>query len=113
MDLSQAPPFLRPDPASTGAFVLIVAAVALSFVLGLTYASPRPDPGRGEPRDLRLRWTSGAVAGVSAWMVLTGGIVLTGQLERGWPVAVAYVLGSLLVTVLVAASPVGLRLAQL
>jgi hypothetical protein len=108
MILAEAPPFQVPDPVSTAGFGLIVASVVVAVVLGVRFGGPP-----GEDPQQRLRWTGAAVAFASGWLVLTGGLVVSGFLAQGPAAAMIYVMGSMVAAVALAGSRVGARLASL
>lgn len=97
------------SPASTAAFVLVVAAVVVMIVAGTRSAGRR----LGEPPERTRRWTLGTAAALVVWLALTGLASGSGVLEPDMvpPRLVLFFAASNLLGLLFALSPAGARLA--
>lgn len=103
MDL---PPLAPPPSWTVGAFVAIVLAVVVAFVLGARATAP---PAR--------RTRDAAIASVAAivWLAITAAIPASGVLARDGmpPPLMVFFVANLIASVALALSPVGRRLAAL
>jgi hypothetical protein len=99
---------VAPSLASTVAFVALVIGLALLLVGGVA----RAGRALAEPPAQRMRWTLGTALGITAWLALTGIASASGVLERTLlpPPLALFALGSILVSVAAAFSPLGTRL---
>lgn len=95
-----------PGPGSTLVFLLVVAAVAITFVVGVR----RAGRATGEPTATTARWTRGAAIGVVSWMTVTGlaSFVLDPSLPA--PAVMGFFVGCNATGAALAFSPVGTRL---
>lgn len=100
------PSMVIPSSASTMAFLLVVAAVAVMLVAGMHLA------GRGEPAASARRWTWGTAAGLVVWLAVTGAVSASGVLEApGLPPRAMLFMGACnLLALVFALSRVGGRL---
>jgi len=100
---------VQPSPATTVAFVVIVLALALSFVWAIAKSGPSD-----EPRSATRRWLVAGAAGVAAWLAFTGAVSGSGVLESSSmpPRVMFFMSGSLITAVVVASSRVGARLVR-
>ena len=101
---------VTPSVGTTAVFVLIVAAIAIAFVV----AVGRAGRARGESPAQRTRAAVEAAAGVAALMAVTGWASASGVLETSSmpPTVMFFFGGSMLVVVATGLSPVGARLAR-
>jgi hypothetical protein len=98
-------------PGLAFAFAALAVGVAALFVGGILVASRRLGDGPHEARTYAAR----ALAGVIAWMALTGGLAGSGALGRfdvKPPPFVGLLVAMVVVAVAIGASPTGLRLAR-
>jgi hypothetical protein len=102
------PRMIEPGPISGAIFVLIVLTLAGLLIWGVA----RAGRALGEPSEQTRRWVGWTALGVAVWLAATGfasysGILRTAQRP---PPLFLFVLGSLLVNVIAAFSPLGTRL---
>ncbi|MEX1362422.1 MAG: hypothetical protein AB1Z98_04805 [Nannocystaceae bacterium] len=106
------PPMVTPSPASTLAFVLVVAAVATMIVAGMGRRGAVG--GELEPGAVARRWAWGTAAGLVVWLAVTGAVSASGVLAADTmpPRAMVFMLGCNLLAVVLAMSRPGERLAR-
>ncbi len=104
------PDMVSPSLGSSLAFVSVIAFVSIAIVAGIWRGSPT-----GELVDAKRRWGIGAAICMSVWLVCGAVIPLSGILEtKILPPPPMFLLGaSFLLTVFIAFSSTGLRLARL
>ncbi|MEM1451302.1 MAG: hypothetical protein AAGI22_19445 [Planctomycetota bacterium] len=100
--------WVRPGAGSTAVFVLVMASVAVLFVVGVG----RAGAALGETAGARRRAVARAAVGVAVWAGLTAVVPLSGVLYADLPVPppMAFFAVSNVVAVVLAFSPVGTRL---
>ena len=110
LTIPDIPDMVSPSPASSVAFIAIIAFVSIAIVAGIWRGGPT-----GEPMDTKRRWGIRAVICMPAWLAIGAVVPLSGILEtKMLPPPPMFLLGaSFLLVVLIAFSSIGLRLARL
>ena len=98
--------WVQPSAGSTFAFVLVAIGVLLAFLSGVRFAATHADDSSSG------RTTVLAVLGVGTWVAATGMYVATGWIAVSTPAFMAFFLGSNLMAIAVAFSPLGTLLAN-
>ena len=110
MPQQEIPAMVQPSTVTTVVFVLIVAALAVAFVVGVARGG-----GGDESDEARRRWTIGAAVGTVLWLAVFGAVSASGILETPMlpPPAMLFMVASMLGAIIVAFSRVGARLSGL